>query len=149
MKHHVHQECSDHVGHGLGGSGRAVQSADTRAPAVDSYELLVEGAPDALLVLSQEGQVVLVNAAAEEMFGYCRSALVGEHYGIVLSTRPDSGAPDDSPGQDRSRNCSAKLIADWRRSVIAVRRRPVMTRMSAGSSVGSSGIIRWNDLLDP
>ncbi|MBP2217035.1 diguanylate cyclase (GGDEF)-like protein/PAS domain S-box-containing protein [Arthrobacter sp. CAN_C5] len=66
-------------------------------PAPDSYQVLIEGSPDALLALSQQGQVVLINAAAEEMFGYQRSVLVGQHYGIVLPPLPGQDDPDDSP----------------------------------------------------
>ena len=45
---------------------------------------LVEGAPDALLIIGEQGDIVLVNAATERMFGYQRAELLGCHYDILL-----------------------------------------------------------------
>lgn len=96
MKHHARQQDSGHAGHGSGELGGAAKSEGVQVPVVDFYELLVEGAPDALLVLSGQGEVVLINTAAEELFGYRRAALVGQHFGLVLLPRTRGGAPDDS-----------------------------------------------------
>jgi diguanylate cyclase (GGDEF)-like protein/PAS domain S-box-containing protein len=77
------------------GGGRAVEAARVPAPTASVHQLLLEEAPDALLVLSGEGRVVLANAAAEEMFGYQGSALVGLHYGLVLIPGTGGGARNE------------------------------------------------------
>ncbi|WP_104172821.1 bifunctional diguanylate cyclase/phosphodiesterase [Arthrobacter sp. Y81] len=48
------------------------------------YQAIIGSLPDALLVLAQNGTIVLVNAAAEHLFGYSRQELVGrDHRGIL------------------------------------------------------------------
>jgi len=41
------------------------------------YRKLLEAAPDAILEVNQEGQIMLLNEAAERMFGYSRGELLG------------------------------------------------------------------------
>jgi PAS domain S-box-containing protein len=45
---------------------------------------LLEAAPDAIVEVSSEGQIVLVNRIAEEMFGYSRDELVGESVDLLV-----------------------------------------------------------------
>ena len=51
-------------------------TARFRAPNI-SFEGLLEAAPDAMVVVDEDGRVLLVNAQTERMFGYTRSELVG------------------------------------------------------------------------
>ena len=46
---------------------------------------LLEQAPDAFVLLTADGRIAFVNAAAERLFGYPREQLLGAEHGILLS----------------------------------------------------------------
>ena len=48
------------------------------AGVVERFRLVVESAPNAVLMLSQDGRITLVNAQAEHLFGYPREELMGQ-----------------------------------------------------------------------
>jgi len=57
------------------------------------YRKLLEAAPDAILEVNQEGQIMLLNEAAERMFGYSRGELLGLNVeSLVPSTIPGGHA---------------------------------------------------------
>src|SRR5262245_2103454 len=45
--------------------------------AEETLRRLLEALPDAIVLINREGAIVLVNACAEEMFGYRREELLG------------------------------------------------------------------------
>jgi PAS domain S-box-containing protein len=51
------------------------------------FEGIVESAPDAVLIVSAQGQIVRINAEAESMFGYPRQELLGQPLEILLPVR--------------------------------------------------------------
>ena len=51
------------------------------------YRHLVERAPEVLLMVGADGQVVVANAAAEELFGYGRDQLPGRHVDVLVPAR--------------------------------------------------------------
>ena len=49
------------------------------------YQAIIDSLPDALLVIAQAGTIILVNTAAERMFGYSREELVGQDHRMILA----------------------------------------------------------------
>jgi PAS domain S-box-containing protein len=60
------------------------RKAQELARAERRYRDLLEAAPDAILEVDRSGCIVLLNAVAEQMFGYPRSELVGRNVDILL-----------------------------------------------------------------
>jgi PAS domain S-box-containing protein len=48
------------------------------------FRQLLEAAPDAIVEVSADGRIVLVNRVAEEMFGYVRDELLGESVDLLV-----------------------------------------------------------------
>jgi PAS domain S-box-containing protein len=53
----------------------------------ERFRLAVEAAPSGMVMTDSTGRIVLVNAQAEELFGYPREELVGEHVDILVPDR--------------------------------------------------------------
>jgi len=51
------------------------------------FRWVMEAAPDAIVVVDQEGGIVLVNAQAEKMFGYSQNELLGKPLEILVPER--------------------------------------------------------------
>ncbi len=70
---------------------------------------LLEAMPDAMLVIDEEGRVVLVNAQSEQTFGLSRGELVGQRVQKLFSDRYDGEHPVRRPEffQEQSRASGA------------------------------------------
>src|SRR5260370_1320785 len=68
------------------------------------YRGLLEAAPDAMVVVNQGGEIVLLNVQAEKQFGYRRDELVGQKVKNII--------PEDF---------AARLVADSTRTSVCAR----------------------------
>ncbi len=57
---------------------------------INFYQSLIEGSPDLISVLDNEGICVYVNTSYEKVLGYKREELLGKHFSKVISLDPNS-----------------------------------------------------------
>ncbi len=96
----------------------ALRFAERRA------EQLLEAAPDGMVVVDAEGRVVLVNAAAERLFGYARSELIARSITTLLPDSPRPPELGDSALQGQAREVWGRR-QDGTRVPIEVRLSPL------------------------
>jgi PAS domain S-box-containing protein len=59
------------------------------------YDLVVEASPNAMLIVDDAGRIVLVNEAAENLFGYGRDELLGQPIEVLVPERLRANHPAD------------------------------------------------------
>jgi PAS domain S-box-containing protein len=62
----------------LTGFSKVTRDASGRREAEQRFKALLEAAPDAMVVVNQGGEIVLLNLQAEKQFGYRRDELLGQ-----------------------------------------------------------------------
>ena len=65
----------------------AIRDLTRRKKADDKFRALLEGAPDAMVMVDQTGRITLVNAQTERLFQYERSELIGRSIEILIPER--------------------------------------------------------------
>jgi PAS domain S-box-containing protein len=53
----------------------------------ERFQLILEAAPDAIVVTRQDGKIVLVNTQTEKVFGYTRAELLGQKIELLMPQR--------------------------------------------------------------
>ncbi len=84
------------------------------------YRLLLESAPDAILVVDEEARIVRVNQRAEDVFGYTRQELLGQPAELLVPggfwTPGGNGHTPHAPGPSnigRTGTATARMAADF------------------------------------
>lgn len=65
----------------------SIRDVTDRKQAEDRFRGLVEGAPDAMVIVDERGCIQLVNAQTEKLFGYSRDELLGRAVEILVPDR--------------------------------------------------------------
>ena len=73
----------DQAGHLIGFS-EISRDMTERVTSEAKYRGLLEAAPDAMVVVNQEGEIVLLNVQAEKQFGYRRDELLGQRVTTII-----------------------------------------------------------------
>src|SRR5689334_6595969 len=82
------------------GRKRALRFKSGRpSPGLDAnFPSFLEAAPDAMVIVGQDGRIQLVNGQAEKLFGYSRSELVGQLVDVLVPLRYREKHPHDRNG---------------------------------------------------
>lgn len=83
---------SDPDGAFLGYIGTAIDITELKR-SQENFRLAVEASPSAMVMVNQQGRIVMVNAQAEKMFGYAREELIGQSVEALVPDQYRIGHP--------------------------------------------------------
>ncbi len=90
----------------------AIRDVSERKKAEQKFRGLLESAPDAIVIVNQAGEIVLVNSQTELLFGYPRAELLGKKIEVLIPARFSAQHPALRSGfvrQPRPRSMGAGL----------------------------------------
>jgi PAS domain S-box-containing protein len=102
----------------LQGVFAAARDVTERKRAEDQFRKLLESAPDAMVIVNRQGQIVLVNTRTEQLFGYRRDELLNQSVEILVPERFHGrhvGHRSGYTSDPRVRNMGANLELHGRR----------------------------------
>src|SRR5918993_4414101 len=80
------------------GSGKR-PSTPAVAPTTDAaFRGFLEAAPDAIVIVNDEGEIVIVNSQTERLFGYPREELIGQSVELLVPRRFHGAHPGHRTG---------------------------------------------------
>ncbi|MES2296837.1 MAG: PAS domain S-box protein [Pseudomonadota bacterium] len=90
----------------------AIRDISERRKAEQKFRGLLESAPDAIVIVNRQGEIVLVNSQTEKLFGYPRQELLGKRVEILIPSRYGDKHPGFRQGffkEPRTRSMGAGL----------------------------------------
>jgi len=90
----------------------AIRDISLRKKAENKFKALLEAAPDAIVIVNGEGEIVLVNSQTEKTFGYARAELLGQKVDMLVPARYRDRHPEHRTGffsAPRARSMGAGL----------------------------------------
>ena len=97
------------------------------AAAERRFRLVVEAAPNAMVMVNRAAEIVLVNAQAERVFGYSRTELLGQPIEVLVPERFRSGHAEMCVGFLRR---AAATVNGRQSAICSVARRTVANSRS-------------------
>lgn len=65
----------------------AVRDISIRKKAEAKFKSILEATPDCLIIINNEGKIILVNARAEKMFGHTQTEIIGQYVEFLIPER--------------------------------------------------------------